>query len=166
MAGILQGRGLLPVLGNHCCRLGLRCFQHRTTPLSRIRLQHRRRWQSISTAQSAAVETHPPSSSAAAADDLLPSAMSWKGRDRGCGSLTEADIGSSFTLCGWVHRQRNLGGEQDPSPAASYLSMLILMQNIIAFHAGLCFVDLRDSTGIVQARQSSTPLIAVTGLRD
>ena len=38
-------------------------------------------------------------------------AMSWKGRDRGCGTLTEADIGSSFTLCGWVHRQRNLGGE-------------------------------------------------------
>ena len=38
--------------------------------------------------------------------------MSWDGRDRGCGSLTEEDIGSSFSLCGWVHRQRNLGGLQ------------------------------------------------------
>ena len=40
--------------------------------------------------------------------------MSWEGRDRGCGSLTEEDIGSSFSLCGWVHRQRNLGGLQLP----------------------------------------------------
>ena len=38
--------------------------------------------------------------------------MSWEGRDRGCGSLTVEDIGSSFSLCGWVHRQRNLGGVQ------------------------------------------------------
>ncbi|CAL8467107.1 g6643 [Coccomyxa elongata] len=50
--------------------------------------------------------------------------MSWEGRDKECGTLREEDIGSSFTLCGWVHRQRNLGG--------------------------VCFTDLRDSSGTIQ----------------
>ncbi|CAK0735244.1 hypothetical protein CVIRNUC_000549 [Coccomyxa viridis] len=67
--------------------------------------------------------TDPVSLSHAASTESLPP-MSWEGRDRSCGTLSEQDIGKSFALCGWVHRQRNLGG--------------------------LCFVDLRDASGIVQ----------------
>lgn len=55
--------------------------------------------------------------------------MSWAGRDVGCGRLTDADVGRSVTLAGWVHRYRNLGG--------------------------VCFVDLRDGTGILQVRPLS-----------
>ena len=41
-----------------------------------------------------------------------------------CGTLTKDDIGKSVVVCGWVQRQRDLGG--------------------------LIFVDLRDRTGIIQ----------------
>ncbi len=56
---------------------------------------------------------------AATHDDL-----SWPQRDCGCGTLRAADAGRRVTLCGWVDKQRNLGG--------------------------LVFVDVRDHTGIVQ----------------
>ncbi|RMG66862.1 MAG: aspartate--tRNA ligase, partial [Nitrospirae bacterium] len=45
-------------------------------------------------------------------------------RDKGCGEVTEADIGSSITLSGWVFRWRD--------------------------HGGLIFIDLRDRSGIMQ----------------
>ena len=41
-----------------------------------------------------------------------------------CGTLRETDIGREITVCGWVQRQRDLGG--------------------------LIFIDLRDRTGIIQ----------------
>lgn len=45
-------------------------------------------------------------------------------RSRMVGEITAEDAGSTFTLCGWVHRRRDLGG--------------------------LYFIDLRDRSGILQ----------------
>ena len=50
--------------------------------------------------------------------------MSWAGRDHNCGELREEHAGQQMTICGWVHRHRNLGG--------------------------VLFCDIRDSTGILQ----------------
>lgn len=45
-------------------------------------------------------------------------------KSRDCGSLRTDDVGIEITLAGWVHRRRD--------------------------HGGLIFIDLRDSTGLVQ----------------
>ncbi|OGW25552.1 MAG: aspartate--tRNA ligase [Nitrospirae bacterium GWB2_47_37] len=45
-------------------------------------------------------------------------------RDKGCGDITESDIGSNMSLAGWVFRRRD--------------------------HGGLIFIDLRDRSGICQ----------------
>ncbi|KAF6263693.1 aspartyl-tRNA synthetase [Scenedesmus sp. NREL 46B-D3] len=50
--------------------------------------------------------------------------MTWPSRSHGAGSLTEADAGKEVTVCGWVDRNRNLGG--------------------------LGFMDVRDHTGLLQ----------------
>jgi aspartyl-tRNA synthetase len=50
--------------------------------------------------------------------------MSWPSRSHGAGDVTEADVGQEVTVCGWVDRNRNLGG--------------------------LGFMDIRDHTGLLQ----------------
>ena len=45
-------------------------------------------------------------------------------RSNGCGDLRDTHIDETVQLCGWVDRRRDLGG--------------------------VCFVDLRDHTGLVQ----------------
>ncbi len=55
-----------------------------------------------------------------------------------CGQLRTGDIGARAVVCGWVQRQRDLGG--------------------------LVFIDLRDRTGIVQCTfDSENPLLAAAG---
>lgn len=55
--------------------------------------------------------------------------MCWPGRSHGAGDVTEADVeaGRDITVCGWVDRNRNLGG--------------------------LGFMDLRDHTGLLQVSE-------------
>lgn len=51
-----------------------------------------------------------------------------------CGTFSAANVGQEISVCGWVQRQRNLGG--------------------------LIFVDLRDRTGLLQLSfDDSTPVI-------
>jgi len=47
----------------------------------------------------------------------------WRRTDEG-GALRPSDIGREVTLCGWVHARRD--------------------------HGGVCFIDLRDRSGLVQ----------------
>lgn len=58
------------------------------------------------------------------ATHALEGSMSWPARSHGAGDVSEADVGKDITVCGWVDRNRNLGG--------------------------LGFMDLRDHTGLLQ----------------
>ena len=46
-----------------------------------------------------------------------------------CGEITKKLLGEEVTVCGWVHRRRD--------------------------HGGVIFLDLRDTTGIVQLNNPS-----------
>ncbi|KAG2485593.1 hypothetical protein HYH03_015657 [Edaphochlamys debaryana] len=50
--------------------------------------------------------------------------LTWPSRSHGCGAVTSADIGQRVTICGWVDRNRDMGGVQ--------------------------FFDVRDHTGLLQ----------------
>lgn len=50
--------------------------------------------------------------------------MTWPSRTHGAGTLREADVGNEITICGWVDRNRPMGG--------------------------LTFMDVRDHTGLLQ----------------
>jgi aspartyl-tRNA synthetase len=77
---------------------------------------HRRRFTSsvVAVAADADVETA----------NLLPDALQWPSRDQTCGTLREGDEGKTVTLCGWVDKQRDMGG--------------------------IVFADVRDHTGLCQ----------------
>lgn len=57
---------------------------------------------------------------------IVDSQMTWPARTHGAGTLRESDAGKEITVCGWVDRNRNMGG--------------------------LCFLDVRDHTGLLQVR--------------
>ncbi|GBF87954.1 aspartyl-tRNA synthetase [Raphidocelis subcapitata] len=61
---------------------------------------------------------------AAGLSTLVDAGMTWPARSHGAGALREADAGKEVTVCGWVDRNRNMGG--------------------------LCFLDVRDHTGLLQ----------------
>ena len=83
----------------------------------------------------------PGASSTERKDGVLPERLSWPSRSRGAGELRASDVGSSVTLCGWVDKQRDMGG--------------------------LVFADVRDHTGLCQivSDDDVTPTDAITAMR-
>ena len=83
----------------------------------------------------------PGASSTERKDGVLPERLSWPSRSRGAGELRDADVGSSVTLCGWVDKQRDMGG--------------------------LVFADVRDHTGLCQivSDDDVTPADAINAMR-
>ena len=83
----------------------------------------------------------PGASSTERKDGVLPERLSWPSRSRGAGELRASDVGSSVTLCGWVDKQRDMGG--------------------------LVFADVRDHTGLCQivSDDDVTPADAINAMR-
>jgi hypothetical protein len=77
-------------------------------------------------APAAAAAAQAPPEDAAGLSTLVDAQMTWPARTRGAGKLREGDAGAEVTVCGWVDRNRNMGG--------------------------LCFLDVRDHTGLLQVR--------------
>jgi aspartyl-tRNA synthetase len=85
----------------------------------------------------AAVDAEPLDAAAPGyASFALDSQMTWPSRSHGAGALTAADAGKEVTVCGWVDRNRNLGG--------------------------LGFMDVRDHTGLLQVRLSQHTITSKT----
>ncbi len=123
MAGLLQGRGLVqPLLKAHFCLLQFRRSNYRVVRRCQSAWYLRERLFHARPACAAGVDVQSSPSLSSQAHNL--GKMSWEGRDRGCGTLREDDVGSSLTLCGWVHRQRNLGGEFRHSAFTMLLAQL------------------------------------------
>ncbi len=84
----------------------------------------------ISTRASVAAADAPtqqqPGDASAQPTDLMPAQLTWPSRSHGCGAVTSAEIGANVIICGWVDRNRNMGGVQ--------------------------FFDVRDHTGLLQVR--------------
>jgi hypothetical protein len=83
-------------------------------------------------AAAAGAAAAPPQAEADASglSTLVDAQMTWPARTHGAGTLREADAGKEITVCGWVDRNRNMGG--------------------------LCFLDVRDHTGLLQVRAVRT----------
>ncbi|EFJ50305.1 hypothetical protein VOLCADRAFT_58252 [Volvox carteri f. nagariensis] len=72
----------------------------------------------------------------------MSSQLTWPSRSHGCGAVTVNDIGSRITVCGWVDRNRDMGGVQ--------------------------FFDVRDHSGLLQVMcepQSVPPEVSRTASR-
>ena len=87
---------------------------------------------SASAASHGAGEAGLAGSNGAGGEETSPQAASleWPARTALSGNLQEEDVGRKVTLCGWVHRHRNMGG--------------------------LVFSDLRDHSGIIQVQPKRT----------
>eukprot|EP00958_Prasinococcus_capsulatus_P026133 scaffold4635_cov242-Prasinococcus_capsulatus_cf.AAC.1 len=90
-------------------------------------------------ASTSAAAAATPASSSAAAEPQSDAALQWPERSVYCGEVGEAQVGASVSLCGWVDRRRDLGG--------------------------VCFVDLRDHTGVVQVVMDPAVVPAASKLR-
>ena len=94
-------------------------LKHRATPAGRSKpctghqALHTRR--AVSASNGAHVQSKP-------AEQM--DSLSWPGRSHTCAGISKDDVDSEVTICGWVHRNRNMGG--------------------------LVFSDVRDHTGIFQ----------------
>jgi len=76
---------------------------------------------------------------AAASESFLSDELSWPSRSHAAGDLRDADVGDVVTLCGWVDKQRDMGG--------------------------IVFADVRDHTGLCQVvSDADTPSRAVAAL--
>ena len=95
----------------------------------------------VEASESSAADATPSASSTERKDGVLPERLSWPSRSRGAGELRASDVGSSVTLCGWVDKQRDMGG--------------------------LVFADVRDHTGLCQivSDDDVTPTDAITAMR-
>ena len=95
----------------------------------------------VEASESSAADATPSASSTERKDGVLPERLSWPSRSRGAGELRASDVGSSVTLCGWVDKQRDMGG--------------------------LVFADVRDHTGLCQivSDDDVTPTDAINAMR-
>ena len=119
---MLHSTEMLPGLWAHCRLLcGNAHHTHRVVAWAPV-LARRRALHRFCSSATTEVADSLPAPATTGSQPLSP--MSWEGRNSGCGSLSEDDIGSSFTLCGWVHRQRNLGGENMPVSLSSPIMLL------------------------------------------
>ena len=118
-------RPAAPALCSHH-HTGDRCG---TLPVQRQSASSRSQRRAIVCSSTPAAASDAQPAAAAAAEPSSreqPSPLTWPERDTLAGSLREEHVGKRVTLCGWVDRQRDLGG--------------------------LVFIDVRDHSGIVQAR--------------
>ncbi|GLI62306.1 hypothetical protein VaNZ11_004913 [Volvox africanus] len=81
-------------------------------------------------------------STSVAQESIMSSQLTWPSRSHGCGTVTINDIGTHVTICGWIDRNRDMGGVQ--------------------------FFDVRDHTGLLQVicePQSVPPEVSRTASR-
>ncbi|GIL66265.1 hypothetical protein Vafri_19876 [Volvox africanus] len=81
-------------------------------------------------------------STSVAQESIMSSQLTWPSRSHGCGTVTMNDTGTRVTICGWIDRNRDMGGVQ--------------------------FFDVRDHTGLLQVicePQSVPPEVSRTASR-
>eukprot|EP00798_Chlamydomonas_sp_ICE-L_P001397 gene1397-32766_t len=93
----------------------------RTTPIIRLAPQ--------ASSADASTEVEGAPAAPVAVESIMPLQLSWPSRSHACGVSRASNVGDKMVLCGWVDKNRDLGGLQ--------------------------FFDLRDHTGITQVGQLS-----------
>ena len=77
-----------------------------------------------SSSSSSSASSSPSETEGNATKQFVSSLLSWPTRTTLCGSLDISSVGEKVSLCGWVDKQRDMGG--------------------------ICFADVRDHSGLVQ----------------